>query len=114
MRGEDEESVGATDSEAAIALLDRLLVAHAGAVVGPGRASDLTIADRDRLLADAQLAELGVRIDSTVRCASCAKPFDIDFDLAALIETMRREAPAGTAVRESGGVYRLAGGCRFR
>jgi hypothetical protein len=114
LRGEDEESVGATDSEAAIALLDRLLVDQAGAVVGPGRACELTIADRDQLLANAQLVELGVRIDSTLRCAACERPFDIDFDLVALLDTMRREVPAGKPVRENSGIYRLADGRRFR
>jgi hypothetical protein len=112
--GDDEESVGATNSEAAIALLDRLLVDQAGAVVGPGGASELTIADRDRLLADALLAEIGTRIDSTVRCAACDQPFDIDFDLAALLGSLRRDAVDAPATRESGAVYRLNDGRRFR
>ena len=114
MRGEDEESVASTDSEAAIALLDRLLLAQPGAAVAPGHACELTIADRDQLLADAQLAELGGRIDSTVQCGTCGKPFDIDFDLAALITSLRPDQPAGAAARESGGVYRLGDGRRFR
>jgi hypothetical protein len=114
MRGDDEESVGGTDSEAAIALLDRLLVAQPGAVVGPGGAAELTVADRDQLLAEAQLAELGVTIDSTVDCGACGKPFDIEFDLAALIASLRSDAPGSSANREQAGVYRLADGRRFR
>jgi hypothetical protein len=114
LRGEDEEAVGATDSEAAIALLDRLLMNRAGAVVGPGWACELTIADRDQALAAVQFAELGARIDSTVRCAACGQPFDIDFDLAALIDSVRRDAPAARAERDGKGVYRLPDGCRFR
>jgi hypothetical protein len=116
LRGDDEEAVGATDSEAAIALLDRLLVEHPGAAVGPGRACELTIADRDRALAAVQLAELGARVDSTVTCVACAKPYDIDFDLAALIDNVQRDAPATPALCERPGVYRLPppDGRRFR
>jgi hypothetical protein len=110
LRGDDEEAVRATDSEAAIALLDRLLVEHPGAVVGPGRACELTIPDRDQALAALQLAELGRRVESTVTCAACAQPYDIDFDLAALIESVRRDsasAEAAPALRERPGVYRM-------
>jgi hypothetical protein len=114
MRGEDEESVASTDSEAAIALLDRLLLAQPGSAVAPGHACELAIADRDQLLADAQLAELGGRIDSTVQCGHCGQPFDIDFDLAALIASVRADPPASAVNRDSGGVYRLADGRRFR
>jgi len=114
LRGDDEEAVGATDSEAAIALLDRLLVGHAGSVVGPGRACELSISDRDRLLAAVQVAELGARIESTVRCGACEKPFDIDFDLVALMDTIRDASPSVSATREADGVYRTADGRRFR
>jgi hypothetical protein len=114
LTGEDEESVGATDSDAAIALLDRLLVDVPGASMRPGDAVELTIPDRDRLLAAVQLADLGTRIESTVRCVGCAQPFEIDFQLDALMESVRREAPQGVAVRETGGAFRLPDGRRFR
>lgn len=113
LRGEDEEEVTGTDTRAAIALIDRLLIDVAGAAVHPGAAAELPAADRDRLLAAVFAAEIGRRIESTLACAACDRPFDVDFDLGSLVESLAAEPPAGL-VREEDGSYRLPGGTRFR
>ena len=114
LRGDDEEAVGAPESDAAIDLLDRLLVDQPGTTIGPGRAADLVLPDRDRLLAAIQVREFGPRVDSTVRCTGCEKPFDIDFDLTAFVASVTRAPPPVPVEREGSGMYRLADGRRFR
>src|SRR4051812_7854929 len=79
--GADEAALEGRDTPAAIALLDRLLVDRPGATVRPGEAALLTITDRDLLLAAVYRASFGARIGSTVACAGCGAPFDLDFDL---------------------------------
>ena len=81
LRGGDEEAIGGTDTEAAIGLLDRLLVDVKGAAVQPGAADTLTASDRDRLLATIYVSEFGARVDCMLRCEACGSPFDIDFQL---------------------------------
>lgn len=113
IRGGDEEMVEATDSANAVALLDRLLVAEAGAVVGPGQARDLAVPDRDRLLAALYVRSFGMRVESTVRCQFCEQPFDLDFALDEVLESLRA-GPAAAARRDEAGFFRLADGRRFR
>ncbi len=96
LRGGDEEAIGATDTEAAIGLLDRLLVDVKGAAVRPGEADSLTASDRDRLLAEIYVAEFGDRIDCVLRCEACGNPFDIDFHLRDLFASVGLP-PADTA-----------------
>jgi hypothetical protein len=110
--GHDEEAVVGTDSEAAIALLDGLLVDVPGAALAPGAAAELTVADRDRVLAAVFEATLGRRVESTVRCVQCEEPFDLDFLLSDLIASLHAPAPADV-VREPNGVFRLPDGRRF-
>ncbi|WP_437779031.1 hypothetical protein [Sorangium sp. So ce1097] len=111
--GHDEESIQATDSETAVSLVDRLLVDSPGAAATAGGAASLTIPDRDRLLAAIYMANLGRRIESTVRCQYCGQPFDLDFSLEDLIASASE--PTATAVtREPDGVYRMPDGRRFR
>jgi hypothetical protein len=86
LRGVDEERVDGTGTEVALALLDALLVEVPGRAVGPGEASRLSAPDRDRLLAALAARDLGRRVQSTMRCAACAQPFDLDFDLPDLVE----------------------------
>lgn len=116
LRGRDEEAVAAAGTADAVALLDRLLLEVDGAAIGTGRAAELTAADRDRLLAAVYRRELGGRVEGTLRCGGCDKPFDLDFqldDLIANVRTEAREAAAGIA-REERGSFRMADGTRFR
>lgn len=94
LRGDDEESIGGCETWSAIALLDRLLVAVAGAAVQPGEAIELCAADRDRLLATIYRDEVGARIAASPCCPACDTPFDIDFtldDLVASVEASTSE-----------------------
>jgi hypothetical protein len=112
LTGDDEEQVVDTSSESAIRLVDQLLVDGPHAVAAPGRAADLAVPDRDRLLAALYRAEFGPRIDATLRCAGCEQPFDLDFSLVDLERSVSGSA-AGVE-REPGGTFRLADGRRFR
>lgn len=109
--GFDEERVGGRSTFEAIQLLDRLLCSDAGAAVQPGGAAQLTVAERDVLLAAAWRMAWGARIAGTLTCAACARPFDFDFRLDALVDQVRAGAGELPAVD---GVYTLPGGCRFR
>jgi hypothetical protein len=109
LRGCDEDSVEETNTEAAIALLDRLLCDSPGAALQPGEAARLTAPDRDRLLADIHRRNIADRIESTLVCSACKAPLDVDFTLTALLESLDR----GCA-RPGDGIYRLADGRAFR
>lgn len=110
LSGDDEESVGGTDTDAAIRLLDRLLVDAPGAVA-PRSAARLTSAERDRLMAALYRRTWGDRVETTVTCRSCRQHFDVDFALGQLLASL--EPDPGRAVPEGDGWYRLDGR-RFR
>ncbi len=75
--GHDELALSGIDSEAAVAFLDRL--------TQPALATgDLATSDRDMLLAMLHRGLWGDRIVSTLDCAACETPYDIDFNLSAL------------------------------
>lgn len=102
--GFDEQAVERPDTRSAVVLLDRVVVE------GPG-ADLLPAADRDRLLAAVFRATYGGRVESTVRCAGCGEPFDVEFSLDELIAA--REARTDTPL-EPDGSFRLADGRRIR
>lgn len=110
--GSDEQSVEGTGTVEAIRLLDRLLVAVPGTHIGPGKAAKLTTADRDWLLAAVYMRTYSSRIESTVNCAKCKAPYDMDFSLEELIGHVDSEAHQ---MEESpDGVFKSPDGCRFR
>jgi hypothetical protein len=74
----------------------------------PPRAEELAVPDRDRLLAAIYYREFGDRIESTITCGGCGKPFDFGFSL----EGLRRHL--GEPAASADGTYRLADGARFR
>jgi hypothetical protein len=114
LRGDDEESVTETGTEAAIALLDRLLVEVPGASAVPSRAAELATPDRDRLLATIYQATFGPRVESTIPCRQCGEQFDLDFVLDDLRESLRESAGPSGIEREDGALFRLPDGRRFR
>lgn len=113
IRGGDEEVVEATDSANAVALLDRVLVADARAVLGPGQARDLAVPDRDRLLAALYVRTFGARVEGTVHCQFCERPFDFDFALDEVLDSLRAGTATG-APRDEAGCFLLPDGRRFR
>jgi len=110
--GSDEQSVEGTGTVEAIRLLDRLLVAVSGTHIGPGQAAKLTTADRDWLLAAVYMKTYGSRIESTVNCAECKAPYDMDFSLEELISHVDSEAHQ--MEESSDGVFKSPDGYRFR
>jgi hypothetical protein len=114
LSGHDEESVWGTGTDAAVALLDRLLVETSGAALGPGQAGMLAAPDRDRLLLVVYRETFGSRVESLLSCRDCQARFSLDFSLEALSQSVAADAGAPEVVREAPGVYRLADGRRFR
>jgi hypothetical protein len=114
MRGHDEECVQGTDTITAIQLLDRLLVTGEGNHTASIRAIDLIAADRDRLLAQVYMRTYGHRLESTVQCSHCGEPFDLEFSLQELLDSLQAEARTMDIQEEPGGIYRMPDGRRFR
>jgi hypothetical protein len=118
LRGHDEQLVG-VGATAATELLDRLLVESPGTSIGPGRASELAICDRDRLLAAVYAASFGDRVESEIPCEHCDKGAEINFSLSALVASLATDEAtrAEVGVRhgpDDDGVYQLDDGIRFR
>ncbi|HTJ46401.1 MAG TPA: hypothetical protein VL463_30055 [Kofleriaceae bacterium] len=112
LRGDDEESIEATDTASAVAFVDRLLAAVPGAAAAPGDARRLTAADRDRVLAAIYLVEVSARVRSSPVCPSCGARFDLDFALAELVAELR---PDHSSLRaEADGSFTAEDGTRFR
>ncbi|MEM7679288.1 MAG: hypothetical protein AAF449_25215 [Myxococcota bacterium] len=111
LRGADERAVSGATSRDAIALLDRLLTPAVGAVAGPGEARRLTIAERDRLLAEIYLQTFGARIQGTAQCRACDERYDLDFNLRDLLPShLQRQVvlPGGATIRAPTGEDELA------
>ena len=72
------------------------------------RSGQLTVADRDLLLAAIYQREYGDRIESTIRCGQCGEPFDFSFSLDGLMRHL------GSNAGSADGVYRLTDGTCFR
>ena len=112
--GLDEAFVDGTDFFEAVAFLDRLLVEAPGTTVGPGRASELTVCDFDRLFANIYLQYFGKRIESTATCRGCGNPFDLSIDFPNLIRHLDRQTERKATGPDEEGIYSLPDGRRFR
>jgi hypothetical protein len=95
-------------------LLDRLLVQIPGQERDPIRAADLTAPQRDRALAALYSALYGPRVTGTGSCTDCGAPFDLDFALPDLLDSLERQAMPEGVITEQNGIYRLPDGRRFR
>jgi hypothetical protein len=120
LTGHDEEAVDGTGTAAALALLDRVLWDEHQERARLPIASQLAAADRDRLLAALYVDTYGPGIRTAARCRQCEAPFDVEFSLPDLIDSLGEEqesgpgAPLVTEVAGAPGVYRLADGRTFR
>ena len=114
LSGHDEESVAGTDTEQAIALLDRLLVDIRGAAVRPGDAAELAAPDRDRLLAAVYASAFGARVECVVLCEACGERLTVEFMLAELVASLRAPSHIPGLTRHDGAVLQLADGRRVR
>jgi hypothetical protein len=111
--GHDEtllDSAGAVD---AIAFIDRLLTPAPGTTVGPGCASNLTVADCDRLFASIYADYFGDRIEGRASCFSCPELFEMSFSLTALMEQLSKKSPHIEGPDEQG-LFKMTDGRRFR
>ena len=103
LTGHDERAVERADSLAAIALIARL--------ANTPDANKMTAFERDVVLAKIHSRLYGDRVESTLKCAGCGKPFDIAFSLRDLMTRPQNEA----AVTPCGdGSFRMKNGLRFR
>lgn len=119
--GREETAVAGTGTVDAIQLVDGVLVAVHNGELEPGRAAQLTAADRDRLLAAIYTAAFGARVAGTLCCRRCGELFDIDFSLEELTAHLweNDREPASKGLDEPleplpDGLYALPDGTRFR
>ncbi|MGA2490120.1 MAG: hypothetical protein ABSF99_08030 [Anaerolineales bacterium] len=111
--GQEEWMVQSTDTLVAIQLLDHLLLDIPGTGCKPGSASQLTAADRDRMLAVIYRRMYGGSIATMLTCGQCKKPFDLDFELGELEKSLAAESPP-QGLQRTGGTFQLPDGSRFR
>ena len=109
LTGRDEYSVSGADTASAIDLLTSLLHVSSENF----KATDLVASDRDRLLAAVYKSAFGDRIESTLSCVRCGQPFDIDFSLDRLVQSLS-DKRAGEWTELPGGRFEMATGMRFR
>jgi hypothetical protein len=108
LQGHDELLPDGTGPVAASALLGRL------GVPAPG---ELTLAERDRLIAELHRAMFGDAVDAQAHCSRCGGGFALAFSLDSLLASLDARAAGaeiGLSGPDSAGVYALPGGCRFR
>lgn len=142
MTGREERAVSSTNTPDALHLIDALFVDEELAADTPSQsvqhvvnsssprkrasarqtianekpqfsAADLSTSDRDRLLAAIYQRTFGDRIESTLTCAQCGSPFDLDFSLTALTRSMDAEPSVAYQVLEDGSIE-TSDGLRFR
>jgi hypothetical protein len=110
LTGRDEYSVSGADTSSAIDLLTNLLRLSSENL----KATDLVASDRDRLLAAVYKRAFGDQIESTLNCVRCGQPFDIDFSLDRLVQSLSENKHAGEWRELPDGRFETAKGMRFR
>lgn len=107
---ENESSVLASE------IVARVLGDLPSAAIGRDTGWEMSIGDRDRVIAELYRQCFGERVSSVVRCTSCEGSFEMDFSLPALLEEADRQRPATREVLgpDEHGFYRTPGGRRFR
>jgi hypothetical protein len=119
LRGHDERALAVAPGLAATALLDRVLVELPGTTVAPGRAWELAVCDRDRLLAAVYTQTFDDRVETDVPCLECNKGAQVGFSLAEWIADQQPNAAGRTSRGIAAGpdescFYTLDDGTRFR
>jgi hypothetical protein len=113
LAGHDEREVGGASTTDAMALLDGLLL-PVGGEAGQLGSEDLTAADRDRLLAVVYQRTFGDRIDNTIGCQRCGQPFEIDFSLQAVVDSLEKKGAHPRAKALGGNRFETEAGIAFR
>lgn len=114
LTGRDERAVLGASTIDAIQLLDMLLDNSLTQREQCLCAADLVAADRDRLLARVYEHAFGDRLESTLRCARCAQPFELCFSLSELTESISKPSSVNGWRQLGGGRYETAAGVPFR
>jgi hypothetical protein len=117
--GHDERALVGPSGLLATELLDRVLVEMPGTTVTPGRAWELAVCDRDRLLAAVYTQTFSDRIETDVPCLECSKGAQVGFSLAEWIAGQQpdeagRELRGIVAGPDESCFYTLDDGVRFR
>lgn len=102
---------------AAVTLLARLLADHPGAEIRPDNVWSMSLADRDRLVAELYAMCFGDAVQSRSTCTQCHKTFDVSFSVPGLVESCDsrvREALTQLQAGDSGGHFKLPSGAIFR
>jgi hypothetical protein len=97
-------------------IVARVLVDAPAAGVRPSTAWQMSIGDRDRLVAELYRCCFGDRVSSVAHCESCGGSFEMDFSLSALVARAdeRQLVPSAGTGPDDGGFYLAPGGARFR
>jgi hypothetical protein len=111
-KGRDELSIVAASAFDAVRLVGACMDSRPGARLGPGQAAQMTVADRDRVLAALHTIMFGARIAGDASCRSCNEKFNFDFDLGELVAQASPDPSAAEAVGE--GWYSGPGNLCFR
>lgn len=114
LTGEDELSVRDVGGLGAINLLNRLLKSKISNENTSLNAESIVIADRDGILAVIYKQLYGGKIESTVQCNNCQKPFDIDFSLDDLQTHLQKQQNIAGIEKKEDGSFVLNPSCRFR
>ncbi len=88
LTGREERAVSSAGTADAIRLLDALFDGGAGRPEPGFSAAALVTADRDRLLAAVYQRAFGDRIESTLTCTRCGRPFDLHFYVSQLTASL--------------------------
>jgi hypothetical protein len=112
--GGDELSVSSDKSTDAIRLIDQLMVLPAQENKSVSLAADLTVSDRDFVLAAIYQRIFGSKIESTIHCEKCKEPIDLDFALPQLVGHLTSELQNKTAWYQEDGTYMTEDKLHFR
>lgn len=110
LTGQEEFAVTSANTSNAISLLASLLDRS----VSDLNASDLVASDRDRLLAAVYVGAFGDRIESTLDCKRCSQPFDLDFSLRRLLDSVDEQTRTEQCRPLGDGSFETSEGVRFR
>ena len=113
LTGRDEYSVMGADTANAIDLLTNLLLSPSHNQA-PLRAADLVASDRDRLLAAVYKRTFGDQVEATLNCSRCDQPFDLNFSLDRVVESIKTGEQPVEWTTLTDGEFETATGIKFR
>ena len=113
LTGREEFAVSGASTGYAIDLLEALLEKPPALEAEPILATHLIAADRDLILAAVYAQAFGDRIENTVTCSRCAQPFDLDFSLRRLIESINERTAEGEWKAFGNGIFEGPDGIRL-